>query len=319
MKPKYPRLRWQGTRAYYDHGGKPRRSEPLGKDFAAIMRRYAELEAGQRARSGTTAELIAQYLARPRATSLSAYTLDNYRRMATQLTKVFGHIPPGALRRRHVLEFVDRHRAPQMARNCALFMKQILEYGIERDIIQVNPLAGMRLADASRRDRYLTDAEFDTIRAELPPYAQVAVDLAYLLGMRRSDLCALRWSDIRDGQVHFRQRKTGKAMAFRITPEVQPVLDRARTLAGALRALTVICTRRGQPIAPDTLTSQFYKAARRAGVPNARLHDVRAKSASDDAQTAQARLGHDDQRNTARYLRRQDVIEPLKTRRKRAE
>ena len=38
------RKRWRKVYYYYDHGGKPRREEPLGSDFILAVKRWADIE-----------------------------------------------------------------------------------------------------------------------------------------------------------------------------------------------------------------------------------------------------------------------------------
>lgn len=63
MLPKLPRLRAKahrdGSRSYwYDHGGQPRRWEPLGKVENVAQRRYDELERAGKAPPGTVDTVV---------------------------------------------------------------------------------------------------------------------------------------------------------------------------------------------------------------------------------------------------------------------
>lgn len=314
VKKDYPRLRKQGPRYYYDHGGKPRKWEPLGKNWNRVMVRYQELEGGKVIAVATVGQLIARFMAT--RTGLQQNTLKTYRQCADVVDPVFGVCPISELRRGHVLDFIDEYTrikgSPQMARNAALFLKMVCAFAVERELIQVSPLAGVRFKGQSKRERYLSDGEFWAIRDKLKPVYQVAVDLAYLLDLRVSGVCALRWQHMKDGVLSFHPPKSKKPISYQLTDEVKAVLERARTLPGNVRGLTVICKRNGAPMREYSVSKAFGYAAKVAGIADARFHDIRAKSASDEPATAQGRLGHADSRTTATYLRKPVVVSPIK-------
>ena len=185
-------------------------------------------------------------------------------------------------------------------------------FAVEMEILPISPLNGLKLKGRSKRDRYLTDSEFLAIRAHLKPAFQCAADLAYLLGLRVSGVTTLRWSHIKDGVLSFQPPKSKKPITYQLSDEVKAVIERARTLPGAIRGLTVICNRRGLPMSAIYVSQAFTAAAKKAGIADARFHDIRAKSASDDASTAQGRLGHTDARTTDGYLRKPQVVFPIK-------
>lgn len=311
MKKEFPRLRQQGPRYYYDHGGKPRKWEPLGKDWAKVLTRYQELQNGQCKSGGNIGWLIDRFLAT--RTGLAENTLTNYRKSAKVINSVFLDCPIEDLRRGHVLDFIDHYPSKQMARNAVLFLKMVLSYGVDRELLKLNPLEGLRLKGQSHRDRYLTDEEFMAVRAHLQPVYQVAADLAYQFALRVSGVVALKFSHIKDGVLSFHPKKSKRPISYRVDDEAEAVLERARKLPGAVRGLTVICDRHGKPIKAEAVSRAFAVAAKAAKIPNARFHDIRAKSASDEASTAQGRLGHTDAKTTAGYLRKPMIVSPIRS------
>jgi integrase len=310
VKKDYPRLRQQGPRFYYDHGGKPRRWEPLGKNWAQVMRRYTELEGGASESGNTVGWIINKYLAA--RSGLAANTLKSYRQSAATLNKVFEQCPIDHMKSGLALRFIDEHPHKQSARNAVLFLKQVYQWAAARDYIEKTPFVGLALEGKARRSRYLTDGEFIAIRAKLKPVYQISADLAYLLGLRVSGVVALKFSHIKDGILNFHPPKSKKPITYQLSAEVESVIERARTLPGSVRGLTVICNRNGSPMSEITVSRAFQTAARKAGITDVRFHDIRAKSASDDATTAQGRLGHTDARTTHGYLRKPQVVFPIK-------
>lgn len=302
-------LRQKGNAFYYDHGGKPRRWESLGSDKAKALARWAEIKGGSSV-NDTVGELVDLFMADK--SGLADNTLKSYRKSADIIRRLVGHIPKMAIRQRHMRSLIEKYPAKQMARNAALFLKTVYAWAVSEDHIEHSPLAGMRLKGQSQRERYLTHDEFLAIREKLEPKFQVAADLAYLLSLRVSEVVALKFSDFKDGVVRIYQKKTKKFKSMEISPDVQAALERAKTLPGSIRGMTLIARRDGSPHAAQTVSAAFYEARIKAGIPDARFHDARAKSASDDPSTAQDRLAHKRQATTDIYLRKPKVVTPIK-------
>lgn len=304
-----PRLRQKGRAYYYDHGGKPRKWEALGSDRARALARWAEIQGGV-SNGDTVGSLVDLFMSRK--TGLAENTLKSYRNSAKIIKAVAGKIPKDQIRQRHMKALIQSHPSKQMARNAALFLKTVYAWAVSEDEIAYSPLMGMRLEGQSHRDRYLTHDEFIAVRDKLSPKYQVAADLAYLLGLRVSEVVKLKFSDFKDGVVTINQQKTKKSKYQEISVDVETVLERARTLPGSIRGFFLVSRRDGKPMAAETVSDAFNRGAKRAGIPNARFHDIRAKSASDDELTAQARLGHARAETTRLYLRKPKIVTPIK-------
>ena len=92
-----------------------------------------------------------------------------------------------------------------------------------------------------------------------------------------------------------------------MTPDLRIAIDAALALPRNQRGLTLFCTMRGgRQYAYTTVRDMFRIYAERAGVKDARLHDLRAKALTDaDAEGLNATHlgGHSDPRQTQRYIR----------------
>jgi integrase len=76
-------------------------------------------------------------------------------------------------------------------------MSAIFSHGIRHEWITFNPISKVRTsAKRLREPDVLTPAEFQALLRELPLREQAAVMLAGSTGLRRSELFALRWSDV---------------------------------------------------------------------------------------------------------------------------
>jgi integrase len=308
VKKDYPHLRQQGARYYYDHGGKPRHWEPLGKDWTKALARYQEIVSGHKASGDTVSALIDKYMAA--LSGLKPTTLTNYRKSAKIIHTHFGDAPPHQVEQKHVHRFIDKQPAKMMARNAVLFLKTVLTWGYSRGHVKENKLVGLRLKGQNRRERYLTDGEFMAIREHLKEPFQIAADLAYVLGLRVSGAVRLKFSHAKDGEINFHPPKSKKPLKVRITPDVQDILDRAMRQTGAC-GLYVVHSRTGQPYGEATVSKAIRLAAAKAGIEDVRFHDIRRKSANDEPETARGRLGHTDQRTTNGYLVKPVTVTPI--------
>jgi integrase len=144
-------------------------------------------------------------------------------------------------------------------------------------------------------------------------------------GMRRGELCALRWQDVdldasklevrqsleqtRRGSLRFKDPKTRRGRrTITLAPAIVEELRAHRREQLELRArlglgkppadALVFATFDGRPRVPDNLTKSFTKAMAEIGLPHATLHSLRHTHASMllqqgiDVLTVSRRLGH---------------------------
>ena len=130
--------------------------------------------------------------------------------------------------------------------------------------------------------------------------------MALFTGMRRSELLALRWSDIdlamcelsvtrtlhhlRDGSFIYRQPKTAKSRRMiALSPSTALVLKEHKEKQGIDHLLMGVPLKvsdlvfshvDGNPLLPDTVTREWIRLTRRIGLPGIRLHDARHTHAS---------------------------------------
>jgi integrase len=159
--------------------------------------------------------------------------------------------------------------------------------------------------------------------AKKTPYYALFYTALYT-GMRRSELLALRWSDVdlllcqiyvtrtlhhlRDGSIVYRAPKTAKGRRMiALSPSTALVLKKHEEKQEAMCAMLGIpledddlmfSQADGKALLPDTVSHAWMKLAKRLGMPEIRLHDARHSHASlmlkqgIHPKIVQERLGH---------------------------
>lgn len=316
------RVRKKGRKTffYYDHGGKPRREEPLGSDYGLAIKRWAEIERDGEAKPA--AVITFRYVAdRYRAvvipTKASATQKDNARELKQLLT--FFDDPPcplDAIEPQHVKQYLTWRsgKAKVRANREKALLSHIWNWARgEGYTALANPCAGIKGFREDGRDVYIEDDVFTAVWRTAVDTLRDAMDLAYLCGQRVTDTLRMDERDIRDGFLHVQQGKTKVKRRMEITGDLVDVLDRiaARKTGYVVRATRLIIGDDGQPWTYDRLRKAFRATCDELGIePQAfQLRDLRAKAGTDkadssaDIREAQKQLGHSSVTTTEQYTR----------------
>lgn len=162
----------------------------------------------------------------------------------------------------------------RMRKHAKSRLSTFFSWAVESGLRDDNPCRDLRLKDPPRHQMKWTDRSFHAIRDRLSGMLQCYLDLSFLLHQRTTDVRTIRWSQMRDGVIHFKPTKTAKssgaAVDIPITPEIAAVLDRARSLA-KIKPLPggdapVIQQSTGAPYTRFGIRSAFDRAAEAAGL-----------------------------------------------------
>lgn len=85
---------------------------------------------------------------------------------------------------------------PNMSNRVISFVRTVFMYALESQVVESNPCTGIRRHAEKRRDRYITDAEFEKICEKASPNMRVTYEVCYLTGQRISDVISIHLSDI---------------------------------------------------------------------------------------------------------------------------
>lgn len=340
------------TLYYYDTGEKPRREIPLGADYALAVKKWSELEldANPRVAEIVTFRYVAERYQRDVLPRKAPRTMRENLRELAKLFEFFDK-PPAPLERIdpiHVRRYLDwRTKGGRIATVTAnrerALLSHIWNFAREKGYTaKANPCAGVKGFREAGRDVYVEADVFDAVHAAACAPLRDAMDLAYLGGQRPADTLRMAETDVRDGVLHVRQRKTGVKVRLRLVDDagnrnalgnlVERLIAQKRALP--VHALQLVLNEGGQPLTVAALRKRFHKARDRAiakltkdltgarvaiagevlrqriaGVMAFQFRDLRAKAGTDkaeragDIRQAQRQLGHASLVMTEQYLR----------------
>jgi integrase len=152
-------------------------------------------------------------------------------------------------------------------------MKSIVNRALNNNLIDRNPIRGVKLFKSNARDRVLATEEYQRLLAACTEHLVPIVALAYRTGMRRGEILGLRWDQLRLAErvirLEAQDTKTNEAREIPLDAELAEMLKRLPTVLGCPRVFTA----RGKPI--GDMKTAFNGACRRADIQDFRFHDLR--------------------------------------------
>jgi integrase len=201
---------------------------------------------------------------------------------------------------------------PNMANRVLTVLRLIYDYAVEQQMVANNPATGIRPFKLKKRTRLISAEEFDAIYTVAAPRLQIILELWRLTGQRVVDVIRIRRADLKDDGVYFQQEKTDARLIVRWNPELRAAVERAKTLYGNVRALTLFHTRKGSPPSYKTIYDQWSRACAKSGVTDVQPRDLRAMSITEmkrqqGKKSASALAGHKSEAMTDRYIRDREI------------
>lgn len=290
-------------------GGKPLWT-PLGSDYSEALQKWSAIE-GKSARPVlTVADALAAYLA-DRTKTLSPKTLTGYTAQAATLCKVFGSMRLSDVKREHVFTYL-RKRGNVAGNRERDLLRAAFNHALNIGHDGNNPCLKMQARNREApRERYITDAELEALIGACTPRLARLVQWLYLTGMRIGDAIAFPLTGADADGIRWREGKTGKPRFIEWSPELLALWKAAQ--GARIGAQPVFLGQRG-PYTLSGLESTWARVRARSGILDVRLHDLRAKSASDvPLPHAQALLGHTNPQTTSKhYRRRAEGVKPVR-------
>lgn len=305
--PLLPRMYWKnGAYWYVDKTEKWRR---LGHVYRAALIVYGRLTSGP---SGAMADLVRDAL--PSIVDKKAdSTRRQYEYAAGQIASLLADFEPAQVTESDIYDLLEQFRdTPNMGNRVLTVARLVFKHAVKRKMIPNNPCTGVDRFAEAKRDRYITDAELVAVRDRAGDRLKVVIDLLYLTGQRVNDVLDIRYGDLTDDGIRFKARKGDERKTVTWNDDLKAAVEAAKRLGGSVAPLAraedrhLLRGRWGGRVDYRSLSEQWTRACKLAGVEDAHIHDVRAKSAT-DAEAAgldpTALLGHTSPAMTARYLR----------------
>jgi integrase len=218
-----------------------------------------------RGKVGSVAAAIGSYYGAPELRALAASSQGVRRTVLERFGREHGDKMIAAMPTKFLRALLDPME-PTTAKNWLAAIRALTAHAIKRELIELDPTLGIRLRRIGG-DGFHTWTEEQIAQFESAHPIGSRERLAFALGLftaqRRGDIVAMGRQHIRNGLLHVTQRKTGKALAIPIHPELQAVLATVPTTQ-----MTFVQTLRGKPFDPHAFSAWFAEACDKAGLPS---------------------------------------------------
>lgn len=206
-------------------------------------------------------------------------TQRHYRNTGLRMLHHFGHFRLDELEDTHCAQYLkwcrDENRAVTGNREKA-FMSSVYEYALAEGLVSRNPWRGVRRSKERPSRRYVEHDALVSALDRAPPPLQQLMAIAYLTGIRQTDLRMARQSQVIAGKLHIEESKTGKHNEHEITSTVALFLNAAILRARAAGSDYIFVSARGLPWSEWGLQSALRRF--KAGF---RFRDLRPKAQTD--------------------------------------
>lgn len=278
-----------GTFYYVHHDN---RWEGLGRDLAVAKKKAQAYNDGTPLR-GTMAHWMGVWLkeleSKVEDGELAERTLTDYTKDVVYLKAFFGQMLPLDVQTPHVTQYVTLGRkagrpvrANREKAALSSCMSWMVEYG--KGDLKFNPCKGARRNMETARDRYISDAEYQSVYDLASPPVRALMELVYRTLQRPSDILKWTRSNIVEerGQtlLSFRQGKTGTAVKIALTPTLKKAFDDVAA-ARKVSSLFLICQQNGSPYKFSGIHGMYRRHVAEAGLKDFGIYDCKGKGATD--------------------------------------
>jgi integrase len=298
---------------FYPTGGKWTR---LDSDFTKAMIKWAEI-VGEQKTVNKIGEVMDRYMSEVSPTMAKKTYKDNLQQIKP-LKIFFGEMVSRKIKPVDIYKYLDiRKNTPTAANLEKALLSCVFSKAIEWGIVESNPCRVVKKLKVKKRDRYITDEEFQKLHSIASPFIRCILNLAYITGQRISDLLNIRLTDIKEDGLYITQGKTGKKLVFEITTEFKMLISEAKAIKRPVHGMYLFCSRKGTKYTYDGFSSIFYRLKKKAGLADVHFHDIRTKATTDANEQgldAQKLAGHESRAMTDHYIKPKifERVQPLK-------
>lgn len=197
------------------------------------------------------------------------------------------------------------------ANRTAALISSVFGWAIDAGLVENNPASGIRKNKEKSRDRFIAVDElprfFESLSMEPNQTIRDYVLISLLTGARKSNVCAMKWSEINFDRAEWRieETKNGTPQTVALSPEVIEILLNRKPPDQAEFVFSGI----GKSGHLEEPKKGWKRIVERAGIDNLRIHDLRRTLGSWQAKTGASlaiigkSLNHKNQNTTAIYAR----------------
>lgn len=336
-------IRYPGVRAvvwrikYRDADGR-QVQETLGREADGWTRRKAEAELRER-----LVRVERKGYRQPKLLTFASYsqtwlsegetrrrwarrTRTQYRSIVKRLTAFIGPMALGAVRPRHVAQYVAHqgrtYEASTVSRDLSV-LHDIFATALREEVVESNPVDGAEHPKLARRKwRILQPAEVTRVLHAFNDEQAKTIFLTLVLtGIRRGELQGLRWRDVDlvENTLRVRDSKTEEGIrAIALTPSLAEALwqHRRRSTYQGEDELVFCHDQRGGHYSEKVFAEKFRAALKAAGIEDyvRPFHDLRHTALTNEAAAGSSpialmtKAGHTDMKTTKRYLHLAGVV-----------
>lgn len=243
---------------------------------------YAKLLPTAKKRGRTFAELATECI-QHRWADLAERTRADYDKALENLMRAFGDAPVDQIRAVDVGRYMDLRSSIHGANREKAVLSKVLQLGIRWGWCTENVAKDIPYHSTKARKRIITQGEWKSIKLAALDPLPVFMDLAFITGLRVSDVLALRWKQVTAEGLYVLQAKNQVEGLYELTDDLKDVLDRAKRLhmkSGNVSPLlkpdmAIIHTKQLKPYKYAGIRSSWDRALRRAKLTGIRIHDIR--------------------------------------------
>lgn len=199
----------------------------------------------------------------------------------------WGHMPAKDVRRRDVVELIDKvaAKAPGQSNHLRAYLSKMFNWLLEREVVELNPVVGVAKRHKSQpRDRILNEAEIKALwkaTGEMGGAFGNCVRFLLTTGVRRGEASLLRWEELEGdfALLPASRMKGGRDFKVALSSEAQSIVENMPRLGEY-----VFTTDGRSPISGWSKTKrqldEMMEKELGEPVPDWRLHDLRRTVAS---------------------------------------
>ena len=249
---------------------------PADAPMSEVWRAFEDMQGGPR---NTVGWVLSLYADSDRFANLKEKTQNAYLKGMDAMKAMpvgkgtFGESQLEHVTKRTNKSYLDTYPSPIAANRHVAVLKAAWSWAEERHEIPPNPCTGVRLNVEKPRDRYVTDDDLLRVLSIAPAPLAQAMELAYLLRARLSEVLSLRVDDVTDDHVVLRRLKGSEG-------ELTLMSERLREAVSDVRGGEFVVHRYSQS-AFRSAWRRLQAKAKTMGVEAFTFHDLKAKGISD--------------------------------------